>query len=109
MVNGPARQSWNPVVTMDFMATVLDVLGLERPASQKDWHFDGISVLPLLKGDLVAPRGIGWMYSKPVASPKNGYAFRYANSYRDPSHPHCTPSILTECVLQNGNSLLQNS
>lgn len=77
MVNGPARESWNPVVTMDFMATIMEVLDLERPADQKDWAFDGVSVLPILKGESVAERGIGWMYSKPVASPENGYAFRY--------------------------------
>jgi len=77
MVDGPARVSWDPVVTMDFMATVLDVLGLHRPGKQAKWHFDGVSVLPLLKGHPVAPRGIGWMYDKPVASPKNGYAYRY--------------------------------
>ena len=54
--------SWDPVVTMDFMATVLDVLGLHRPGKQAMWHFDGVSVLPLLKGHPVAPRGIGWMW-----------------------------------------------
>lgn len=64
---------------MDFMATIMEVLDLERPADQKDWAFDGVSVLPILKGESVAERGIGWMYSKPVASPKNGYAFRYGN------------------------------
>lgn len=77
IVNGPARQVWEPVVTMDFMATVLDVLDMERPDSQRDWHFDGVSVLPILKGEEVPPRGIGWMYLRPVASPANGYAFRY--------------------------------
>lgn len=77
VVQGPARESWDPVVTMDFMATVMEVLGVERPPSQKNWHFDGISVLPILKGEKPAERGIGWMYDKPVASPTNGYAFRY--------------------------------
>ena len=64
---------------MDFMATIMEVLDLDRPADQKDWAFDGVSVLPLLKGEPVAERSIGWMYSQPVASPKNGYAFRYGN------------------------------
>ena len=77
VAKGPARADWNPVVTMDFMATVLDVLGLERPATQAHWHFDGVSVLPILKGEAPAPRGIGWMYLRPVASPDYGYAFRY--------------------------------
>ena len=64
IVQSAARVSWDPVVTMDFLATVMEVLDVERPASQKDWHFDGISVLPILKGEAVAERGIGWMYVK---------------------------------------------
>ena len=62
---------------MDFMATVLEVLGVERPATQSKWAFDGISVLPILRGETPEPRGIGWMYMTPTASVKDGYAFRY--------------------------------
>ena len=28
------RESWDPVVTMDFLATVMDVLDVQRPAAQ---------------------------------------------------------------------------
>ena len=62
---------------MDFMATVLEVLGVERPATQSKWAFDGVSVLPILRGEAPEPRGIGWMYMTPTASVKDGYAFRY--------------------------------
>lgn len=64
---------------MDFMATVMDVLGLDRPASQQDWAFDGVSVLPILRGEEPEDRGIGWMYMKPDADAHYGYAYRYKN------------------------------
>lgn len=59
VAKGPARESWAPVVTMDFMATILEVLDMKRPASQSDWAFDGISVLPILRDEAPEPRGIG--------------------------------------------------
>lgn len=62
---------------MDFMATVLDVLGMERPASQSHWAFDGLSVMPILRGEAPQPRGIGWMYMSADADTKHGYAYRY--------------------------------
>jgi arylsulfatase A-like enzyme len=62
---------------MDFMATVLEVLGIDRPPQQQSWNFDGVSVLPILRGETPAPRGIGWMYAEPIKSAKHGYAFRY--------------------------------
>eukprot|EP00750_Incisomonas_marina_P002570 INCI1244.2.p1 GENE.INCI1244.2~~INCI1244.2.p1 ORF type:complete len:657 (-),score=87.74 INCI1244.2:42-2012(-) len=74
---GPARENWDPVVTMDFLATVMDVLKVERPASQANWHFDGVSAMPIIRGDKPADRGIGWMYNSPVMSAANGYAYRY--------------------------------
>ena len=78
IVKGPARQSWDPVITMDFLATILDVTGVQRPESQRSWGFDGVSLLPILRGDKsIAERGIGWMYSNPGPSVKTGYAFRY--------------------------------
>jgi arylsulfatase A-like enzyme len=71
------RVSWDTVTTMDFMATVMDVLGVSRPPSQASWAFDGVSVLPLLRGEAMGDRGVGWMYLDPVVSPSTGYAFRY--------------------------------
>jgi len=41
-----------PVVTMDFLPTVLDIVGLKHP--RPNWAADGMSIAPLLKGD-VAP------------------------------------------------------
>ena len=33
--------------------------------------------MPILRGEEVPVRGIGWMYNKPTAVAKEGYAFRY--------------------------------
>ena len=74
---GPARESWDTVVTMDFLATVMDVLNVSRPEAQKDWHFDGVSAMPIIRGEQPAERGIGWMYHNAVMSASNGYAYRY--------------------------------
>ena len=71
------RVSWDPVVTMDFMATLMDVLQVERPASQQKWHFDGTSIMSILKNTKVEQRGIGWMYHNHIQSTANGYAYRY--------------------------------
>jgi hypothetical protein len=71
------RVSWDPLTTMDFLATIMDVLDVERPAAQAGWAFDGVSVLPVLRGETPPERGIGWMYMTPNATAKNGYAFRW--------------------------------
>ena len=71
-----ARESWDTVVTTDFHATILDVLGVERPASQQAWAYDGVSVMPILRGEVPAERSVGWMYSAPYPSVANGYAYR---------------------------------
>jgi hypothetical protein len=39
-----------PVVTMDFLPTVLDVVGLKHP--HPEWAADGMSIAPLLRGEL---------------------------------------------------------
>ena len=50
---------------------------MERPPAQRNWHFDGVSIMPILRGQTPVPRGIGWMYNSPHRSARNGYAFRY--------------------------------
>ena len=81
MVQGnKGRVSWEMVVTSDFLATIMDVLNVSRPAHQADWGIDGRSILPLLKapvsafdkqtqtvyadGKNVMPvHGMGWMFN----------------------------------------------
>eukprot|EP00041_Stephanoeca_diplocostata_P013753 m.243604 g.243604 ORF g.243604 m.243604 type:complete len:667 (+) comp19455_c0_seq1:121-2121(+) len=90
------RVSWEQVVTHDFLATVMDVLNVSRPASQADWGVDGRSILPLLKapppkvpqtksvyadGTNVMPiHPMGWMYNGWNATDgTTNKGFRYGN------------------------------
>ena len=45
VVRGKARESWDTVVTMDFLPTIMEVLGVRRPISQMNWGFDGATSL----------------------------------------------------------------
>ena len=45
VVRGPARESWDPVITSDFLPTIMEVLGVRRPISQMNWGFDGATLL----------------------------------------------------------------
>ncbi|NND98283.1 MAG: sulfatase [Pirellulaceae bacterium] len=48
-----------PVTGADFYPTILDLCGLPlRP----DQHADGVSLVPLLNGDTIAPRPLYWHY-----------------------------------------------
>ena len=75
--SGRPRESWHTVTTDDFLPTIMELLNVERPLSQSHWHFDGVSVLPILRGEKPAERGIGWMHRFPNAAASHGYAFRY--------------------------------
>jgi len=53
-VVGPvARESWDTVITSDFLPTIMEILGVERPLSQAHWAMDGVSILPILRGEPV--------------------------------------------------------
>lgn len=82
-----SRSSWATVITSDFLPTVMEVLSVDRPASQstnagiaclcksnrgdvvlliwsmcacsEDWAIDGVSILPILRGEPAAFRCIG--------------------------------------------------
>jgi arylsulfatase A len=62
---------------MDFMATIMEVLGVERPPEQRDWAFDGVSVLPILRGQTPPTRGIGWIFDTADLNVQKGYGYRY--------------------------------
>ncbi len=59
-VTPPGSVCDHPVVSMDFYPTLLQMAGLKlRP----DQHLDGVSLVPLLKGEpFLAPRDLFWHY-----------------------------------------------
>ena len=59
-VVGPvARESWETVITSDFLPTIMDILHVKRPLSQAHWEMDGVSILPILLGQPAPNRCIG--------------------------------------------------
>ena len=55
--------SWQTATTMDLLPTVVELLGnVSWPAAQRDWARDGASIVPLLRGAAMPPRGLGWAY-----------------------------------------------
>lgn len=48
-----------PITTTDFYPTILDLAGLEL---ENEYHCDGVSIVPLLKGESIPKRPIFWHY-----------------------------------------------
>lgn len=78
------RESWETVVTTDFLPTVMELLNVNRPPEQQDWALDGRSILPLLrdkslrwKYTVEGPRSIGIGFFDPKLQDMNGWGFRY--------------------------------
>lgn len=76
--------SWETVSTVDFLPTVMEVLGVVRPAAQAGWKMDGTSLVSLLTGGAnatLSPRGMGWYYGigpdGAIPSVQRGYGFRF--------------------------------
>lgn len=77
--------SWETVVTMDFLPTVMDLLSVSRPPEQQDWAFDGRSILPLLRDHEnfrwrdtpEGPRSIGIGYHDTHLSVTKGWGYRF--------------------------------
>ena len=66
--SGLNTESWHTVISSDFLPTMLEVLGVSRPASQQAWAMDGVSQLSFLKGEPVAPRCIGHLFADGACS-----------------------------------------
>eukprot|EP00049_Salpingoeca_infusionum_P017279 m.352374 g.352374 ORF g.352374 m.352374 type:complete len:540 (-) comp16501_c0_seq1:365-1984(-) len=88
------RVSWWPTVTMDFLPTVMDVLGVDRPESQQGWGMDGRSILPLLMGEELADRGIGWMYLDTTKSAFRFGKWKYINNTESCNNADCKKPLL---------------
>jgi hypothetical protein len=73
----------------------MEVLKVDRPEKQQNWHFDGVSVMPILRGETPAVRGIGWMFNKAVKNEHDGYAFRYGKWKYVAGGISCNPASAT--------------
>jgi len=71
------REVWDPVVTMDFLPTIMELLKVDRPETQRDWRIDGVSLVDLMKGEKLEDRGIGWWYYSGAPDVDKGYAYRF--------------------------------
>ena len=77
--------SWETVVTMDFLPTIMELLQVDRPSEQQSWAMDGRSIVPLLKSPSTfrwneterGPRSIGIAFGSPNLNPNNGWGYRY--------------------------------
>jgi arylsulfatase A-like enzyme len=58
-VTKPGSQSDTPVISTDFYPTILDLTDLPPRPGQ---HLDGQSLVPLLRGEPLAPRPLFWHY-----------------------------------------------
>jgi arylsulfatase A-like enzyme len=83
---GDATYSWETVVTMDFLPTVMDILGVDRPPEQQSWPLDGRSILPLVRNPSTfqwekhtqeGAREIGIGYYDANTTLVNGWGYRY--------------------------------
>ena len=72
------RVSNDTLVTSDFLPTVMDILGVERPESQKSWGLDGVSARSFIEGKAPMPdRGIGWVFANKAELARNPTQFGY--------------------------------
>lgn len=85
-VTRPGTVSDTPVIGTDFYPTILELAGLGQKKSQ---HVDGVSLMPLLKGDKIASRDLFWHYphygnqgGEPVAMIRSG-SYKLIRYYED--------------------------
>ena len=80
--NEKGRESWETVSTMDFLPTIMDVLGVCRPPQQQGWAMDGRSILHILQGKRwkdtdLGEREIGFGYYDAKLALVHGWGYRY--------------------------------
>ena len=97
-----------PIVTYDFMTTILDVLNIKTSSK---WSLDGISLLPMFKNHTMIKKRdkpIGWQYYRSAAwmdnewklvlNSKNGELERDTALYNIESDPFETNNLMHENV-----------
>lgn len=87
-------ESWDMVLTSDFLPTVMDILGVERPSTQRHWGMDGKSILPLLRGDEWPERGMGWLFQGYNNAGFRYGKWKYVNGTRSCSNDDCARPML---------------
>ena len=101
MKGDKAMTSWETVVTMDFLPTIMEVLGVDRPPKQQAWPLDGRSILPLIqdpdnlhwKDTDEGPREIGIGYYDADTTLVHGWGFRYGKWKYVEGSKSCTEDI----------------
>jgi len=99
--------SWETVTTMDFLPTIMDVLGIDRPANQQSWAMDGRSILPLLRNasnfrwsdTTEGPRSLGLGYHDSKLDIARGYGYRYDKWKYVEGSASCTDSSCQKPML----------
>jgi hypothetical protein len=82
---------------MDFLATMMEYLAVDRPAKQTDWGFDGESILPILRGEQWPERGIGWVFHNWSLEKPYGYRYgkwKYVHGSTSCSNSDCQKDML---------------
>lgn len=105
---GPARESWDTVVTMDFLATVMDVLSVGRPDKQKHWGFDGKSIMPILRGEQWPERGIGWVYYSWSHNEPHGFRYgkwKFVHGSTGCNNVDCKKDMLFDLATDLGETI----
>ena len=92
---------------MDFLPTIMEVLGVNRPPEQQSWAMDGRSILSLLQSPRQfrwnetedGPRSIGLGYYDPKLTIANGYGYRYGKWKYVEGSVSCTVSDCRKPML----------
>jgi len=103
-VIGKNRESWDMVVTSDFLPTMLDVLGVERPPAQINWGMDGKSILPLLRGESWPDRGMGWLFSGYTNTAFRYGKWKYVHGTRSCTDKDCKSDMLFDLNADLGET-----
>ena len=106
--------SWETVTTMDFLPTVMELLGVDRPIDQQSWAMDGRSILPLLKNasgfrwedTKEGPRSFGLGNHDPKQDAVHGYGYRHGKwKYVEGSVSCTVPSCRKPMLFDLSNDL----
>ena len=104
--------SWETVVTMDYLPTVMEILSVDRPAQQREWAIDGRSILPLLRDHKgfhwhnteEGPRSIGIGYHDMKLAAQKGWGYRFGQWKLVQGSASCNQTACRKAQLFDLNS-----